>query len=470
MATADPYQDLDPRLARALRDLRQELDERLAALRGELGLAPGAGAARPAAPDYGALLEIVRHLDEADDQAELLGRMLEGAGRFAERSLFLLVRGDEVEGWGGLGLPAEAAAAVRAKTADHGALSRCIEHRETVPLSAPECAALLGAHDGNGKPVEGVVVPFTLRGRVAAVLYADRSETRELTAPALQLLAYTTANILETLPLRRAVPADSAPMETVEVDTRELLPATELEAEPVPEEVRDAEPEPQPEPQPEAEPETEEPDLWETASTEPEPDSEPEPEPEPEPDSEPEAEAPATEAAAEADAEPAIDPHRTVAIPRTTVEVADPAATEKLPEPPVAPADPPFPRRMRREAMPGVDDLGERGDGIEVAPPPDLEGPGWAFRERQPSPDEGRHEEARRLARLLVTEIKLYNEEQVEEGLERGDLYSTLQEEIDRSKRIFEERIPAEVRAQADYFREELVRILADGDASVLGR
>ena len=32
------------------------------------------------------------------------------------------------------------------------------------------------------------------------------------------------------------------------------------------------------------------------------------------------------------------------------------------------------------------------------------------------------HEEARRLARLLVSEIKLYNEEQVEEGRRHRDL------------------------------------------------
>ncbi|MGB6365175.1 MAG: hypothetical protein WBG64_21130, partial [Thermoanaerobaculia bacterium] len=55
----------------------------------------------------------------------------------------------------------------------------------------------------------------------------------------------------------------------------------------------------------------------------------------------------------------------------------------------------------------------------EIAPPEDLDGPGWAFTTSQipaETGDDSLHEEAQRLARLLVTEIKLYNEEEVEEG------------------------------------------------------
>ena len=80
-----------------------------------------------------------------------------------------------------------------------------------------------------------------------------------------------------------------------------------------------------------------------------------------------------------------------------------------------------------------------------------------------------RQEEARRFARLLVSEIKLYHEEQVERGRESRDLYQRLQEDIDRSREMFEKRISDEVRQKQDYFQDELVRILADGDPDVLG-
>ena len=73
------------------------------------------------------------------------------------------------------------------------------------------------------------------------------------------------------------------------------------------------------------------------------------------------------------------------------------------------------------------------------------------------------------MARLLVTEIKLYNEEQVEEGRRSRNIYQSLREDIDRSRQIYEERIDEAIRTDTDYFREELVRILAAGDAEVLG-
>ena len=76
---------------------------------------------------------------------------------------------------------------------------------------------------------------------------------------------------------------------------------------------------------------------------------------------------------------------------------------------------------------------------------------------------------ARKLARLFVSEIKLYNEKLVAEGLAAGDLYTRLKEPIDQSVLLFERRVPEAVRAEFDYIDDELVRQLAGGDASKLG-
>ena len=76
---------------------------------------------------------------------------------------------------------------------------------------------------------------------------------------------------------------------------------------------------------------------------------------------------------------------------------------------------------------------------------------------------------ARRYARLLVSEIKLYNEGAVRVGRERRDLSKRLKAEIDRARKMYEERIPASVRERDVYFQQELVQTLADGDPSVLG-
>jgi hypothetical protein len=105
-------------------------------------------------------------------------------------------------------------------------------------------------------------------------------------------------------------------------------------------------------------------------------------------------------------------------------------------------------------------------------PPADLEGPGLAFiagRASRALPESPAHEEAKRLARLLISEIKLYNEEQVLEGRRNRDLYHRLREDIDRSRQIFDERVDAAVRGEVDYFQQELVRSLAGGDPRALG-
>jgi len=168
-------------------------------------------------------------------------------------------------------------------------------------------------------------------------------------------------------------------------------------------------------------------------------------------------------------AEPDVSEDSTVMLQRPT-----PVAPAPVMTPTLAPAvEPPRPA-TRPAAVFG----GGGGGTTEVQPPPDLEGPGWAFRGGEASTASYRqqneetsalHEEARRLARLLVSEIKLYNEEQIEEGRRQRDIYPRLQEDIDRSRQMYEERVDAKVREEVDYFQQELVNILAGGDAGALG-
>ena len=86
------------------------------------------------------------------------------------------------------------------------------------------------------------------------------------------------------------------------------------------------------------------------------------------------------------------------------------------------------------------------------------------------SEDERRlHNDARRFARLLVSEIKLYNEQKVKEGREARDLYERLREAIDRSREMYDKRVQPPVAAKFDYFHYELVSTLAEGEPAKLG-
>jgi hypothetical protein len=81
-----------------------------------------------------------------------------------------------------------------------------------------------------------------------------------------------------------------------------------------------------------------------------------------------------------------------------------------------------------------------------------------------------KHEEAQRFARLLVSEIKLYNESKVQQGRAGRELYELLRDDIERSRQLYRERVSESIRSSTNYFNDELVRILADGDEGAMGQ
>jgi len=100
-----------------------------------------------------------------------------------------------------------------------------------------------------------------------------------------------------------------------------------------------------------------------------------------------------------------------------------------------------------------------------VVPPP---GP-RALRGPLAAVEEDPHDHARKIARLLVSDIRLYNEAEIEEGKRHRNIYARLRDDIDRARQTYNDRVPESVRANTNYFHEELIRSLADGSADALG-
>ncbi len=86
-----------------------------------------------------------------------------------------------------------------------------------------------------------------------------------------------------------------------------------------------------------------------------------------------------------------------------------------------------------------------------------------------PPEDADVHRKALRFARLLVDEIKLYNQAKVAEGRKSKDLYDRLKEDIEKSRATYQKRYGSTVAGGADYFSNELVRSLAEDDSSIMG-
>jgi hypothetical protein len=165
---------------------------------------------------------------------------------------------------------------------------------------------------------------------------------------------------------------------------------------------------------------------------------------------------------------PAIQPEPLPA----TMDEAAPAPAESAPEP--APA-------LETGSDWGPAPAGEQAVILEEAPAAasfDKEEPAEPLQEPEPAkipetrpfPEEEKlHSDAKRFARLLVSEIKLYNEHHVVEGRENQDLYLRLKRDIDRSREMYEKRVSPNVSCRIDYFHDEIIRILGDNDPSALG-
>jgi hypothetical protein len=152
------------------------------------------------------------------------------------------------------------------------------------------------------------------------------------------------------------------------------------------------------------------------------------------------------------------------------VEVVEPAALEPepiLPAPPVEvfmePPEPVAPV-VEPEPLPPVVE-----PPVEVAPPPPPPAPAGFDVSQLSEAEQKVHKDAKRFAKLLVSEIELYNKTKVADGRKNHDLYKRLKSDVDRSRQTFDKRFGKALSKQVDYLHEELVRTLAANDPTALG-
>ncbi len=86
-----------------------------------------------------------------------------------------------------------------------------------------------------------------------------------------------------------------------------------------------------------------------------------------------------------------------------------------------------------------------------------------------PSPEARARVAALRLARVIVDDIRLYNEEALAEGRRRRDLYTRLKDAIDRALALWRERVPPDIPEAATALRDAMVEGLALGDDTAFG-
>jgi hypothetical protein len=445
-----------------------------------IDLAASESSRAKASSDMAIVKAAISEIEEQSSQSDILKILVNRASSFAPRVAFFVVKGDQSIGWRARGFQGTVGDQVihqlSFSTAADTAVGNAIRSRETWsggPGSHAENHLILNRF-GDDPPTRIVTVPLVVRRRTVAVLYADSAglDSEAINLEALETLVRVAGMAVDLLAARSAPAAEPAePEPSVEEAPAEEAPAHEATVEAAPAE------ESQPEPHtytPVAEYDELSPVMEESAPVSEIPEfSEPAPQQvqfaEPEKiEAAPEQEFVAQREQFEATPEHlefAPEPEE-IPPPYEPVQFTpEPEPVQFTPEPePTEPAFRPFEAPVETVAIPAEPDIAaapttRRRYGIEVELPVDVA-----------TEDERRlHNDARRFARLLVSEIKLYNEQKVTEGRVQNDLYFRLRDYIDRSREMYDKRVKPEVANRYDYFHQELVNTLAEGDPAKLG-
>jgi molybdopterin converting factor small subunit len=397
--------------------------------------------------------DLLRRLDGAGSQSELLRELLPVLCESVDRAAVLVIREGQVSAWSGIGFgDGERLRDWKAAIAESPSLSTLVEHHRTVMFMPDDDPVIAGWLEGETAPSHAMIAPVFLRGRLMGGIYTDDIGTGRWDADTARAMVALACWMIDTLHARQGggtpvlgepmtidhgAPADEAAAIDTEADTDVATEESASQMEPAPTDVEE----------------------------------------------------PVIEPPADDDQSPSFDPSATMRVEVTPEMLGDAAAEVAAetaePEPAVEIVEPEIPPEPESEPEASPEPEPEISSEPVVPPPTTapVEPPESQQSFQPPEPqdaapaeaaplsaeDEAKHDEARRFARLLVSEIKLYNETEVEQGRANGDLYERLKEDIDRSREMYEKRIDEAVRAAHDYFEDEMVRILADGDASALG-
>ena len=409
----------------------------------------GVSAPTQTAPDISVIKRAVAEIEKQHTHADVLRVLLTSAAQFADRVAIFVIKNEQAMGW----QACEAADATNLESIRGVALplrAETLLGRAISSGSAWSGGSGANAEDQllidqlGGEPKSLAAVPLTVRRKVVAVLYADAasSDPTAINLDALELLSRVAAMAINLASAPAIAPAK-----------RESEPA----AAPV-----------------SAEAETSAPAAMQPGDT-------------------------ATVSETQSGYQPHVEPaaHEVFAQPIVEETVPEPAMEEAVAEPVVEYAPQPMaaeakaepeekfsaepPEQVEVESIPA-------DEHIETEPSPPTVAPSFTSNYAAPlgaarrygvtEPDlpievgeeERRlHNDARRFARLLVSEIKLYNEQKVKEGRSQNNLYERLREDIDRSLQMYDKRVAPPVAARHDYFHQELVNTLAEGDTSKLG-
>jgi hypothetical protein len=330
--------------------------------------APASAPPASAAGDSSALVHAVSNIHSGSTQKEILRALLDAGSSHCSRIALFVVKAGAASGWQARGFGDDDAVKDFSLDLNAGPVAHTYQNRVATPGNVAEMGRRFVEQFSSPSNEQVLVLPLTLKEKVAALVYADGGDSGKLESSALELLVIATSAWLEVVSLRK------------QAATREdSTMATRVEPPPPP-------------------------------------------------------------------------PVQTVS------SFSDPFASHAPKHVPVS--VPAAPEPAAAEVVEVASAHGSAGAAPATAADP------WAGMSPE---DADTHRKAQRFARLLVDEIKLYNQAKVAEGRRHKDLYDRLKEDIDKSRGTFHKRYGNTAAASGDYFHNELLRSLAEDDVAIMG-
>jgi len=364
------------------------------------------------------LARAVAEIQLGASQREILRALLDTSARYAARVALFVVKGSRATGWQARGFANSDAVKDFALDENAPAVVRAIGDRAAASAPVADLDSRFLEEFGMPASGEGRILPLMLKDKVAALVYADSGTAAAglLDAGSLELLVLSTSAWLEVNSLRKQAQKEPS---AAHADSHHLDshggPAAETPSYPAAHTVAQSN-----------DPFASHAPVYAMAAAA----------------SAGEASASAATAAVEAPIPSTTVAEGVTAQAQSAIAEVQSAVAEMEP----APAEPLPIGHVETKATP------EPSPVSSISPE-----------------DRGVHRKAERFARLLVDEIKLYNQAKVAEGRKNKDLYDRLKEAIEKSRGTYQKRYGNTVAASGNYFQHEIIRSLAEDDLSIMG-
>ena len=74
---------------------------------------------------------------------------------------------------------------------------------------------------------------------------------------------------------------------------------------------------------------------------------------------------------------------------------------------------------------------------------------------------------ARRLARTIVSDIALYNKDEITRGIQNDTLFDDLSEEIERGRKLYNSRVVPDLQDKSNFYNQALVDVLVKPSGTI---